>query len=66
MKQVYSISEVARILRVPPHKITYQYSVGKLPEPDKVLGRRAYHWNDIVALGKHLGVEVEEGGRDAE
>jgi DNA-binding transcriptional MerR regulator len=60
MEKVYSLGEVARILGVLSHRITYLHSVGKAPEPERVFGNRAYCWSDIVALGKQLGVATAE------
>lgn len=59
----YSLGEVARLLKVPPHRITYLHSVGKSPEPERIFGNRAYQWDQILALARQLGVEIEEGGR---
>ena len=59
MEKFYSLGEVARILGLPPHRVTYLHSVGKAPEPERVFNTRAYRWSEIVALSKQLGVEVD-------
>jgi DNA-binding transcriptional MerR regulator len=61
MEKVYSLGEVARIVGLPPHRITYLHSAGKAPEPERIFNTRAYRWSDIVALGKQLGVDVAGG-----
>ena len=60
MKKFYSLGEVARILGLPPHRVTYLHSAGKAPEPERVFNIRAYRWSEIVALAKQLGVQVNK------
>ena len=57
MANLYSISEVARLLDVQPYQITYAHCTNKVPEPRRVCGRRAYLRADLIALARHFNVE---------
>lgn len=64
MKQFYSTGEVAKLLGIPIHRISYGHSTGHFPEPTRVFGKRAYRWAEIRTLANHFGVEVnDEPGR---
>lgn len=58
MATYFSLGEAARMLGVPPYKITYGHAVGKLPEPARLLGKRAYRQNDLAALARYFGVHL--------
>ena len=60
MTTYFSIGEVADILQLPSNRIIYTHTSKKIPEPDRVLGRRAYKWQDIKNLGRHFGVAIPE------
>lgn len=51
----YLLNEVARILDVPPHRVTYPLITHKLPEPQRIGGRRVFSWADIERLAEALG-----------
>lgn len=54
----FSLSEVARRLAVMPYRITYLHATGKLPEPERFLGKRAYTEADIRGIATHFGIEI--------
>ena len=56
-EQLFLISDVARQLNVPPHRVAYLFMTRKLPEPRLRLGnRRVFTPEDVrrvaVALGR--------------
>ena len=57
--RIYSLGEAARLLGVPSHRLTYTHTSGKVPEPERVLGKRAYRAEDIRALAVHFGIEMD-------
>ena len=59
--KLFSIREVARILRVQPYQIAYVLTIGKVPEPQLRLGnRRAFAKEDIQRLAAEFGVELPD------
>ena len=60
MTNLYSISEAARLLDVQPYRITYAHSTKKVPEPNRVFGKRAYRWSDLITLARHFNVELTD------
>ena len=60
MTRFLSLGEAARLLGVPPHRITYAHSVGSVAEPERVMGKRAYCQGDLARLAKHFGVRLFE------
>jgi hypothetical protein len=61
------LSETARLLGVPQNRIVYAFSSGKVQEPKRVLGRRAFGKKDIERLAKHFGIVLPESdaGKEA-
>ncbi|MHB0959275.1 MAG: hypothetical protein ACYC0X_23610 [Pirellulaceae bacterium] len=59
MEQYYSLGEVARFLDVAPYRIVYLHTAGKLPEPQRLFGRRAYNWSDVVGMAEHFDVDLK-------
>jgi len=70
MKRLFSTGDVAKLLGIPIHRISYAHTTGQLPEPTRVFGKRAYRWNEIRTLAGHFGVKVDDepgrGGRGEE
>ena len=61
------MSEVARRLGVMPYRIAYLHTTGKLPEPERFLGKRAYSEADVQFIAAHFGIETgEEPGKGEE
>ena len=55
-QQLFLISDVSRMLGVPAHRVAYQYSTRKLPEPALKLGnRRVFTLADVQKVAKALG-----------
>jgi DNA-binding transcriptional MerR regulator len=65
--KLLSTGETARLIGVPAHKITYAFSSNRLPEPRRVLGRRAFGKRDIERLAKHFGIVLpgSDAGKEA-
>jgi DNA-binding transcriptional MerR regulator len=60
-QQLFLISDVARQLNVPPHRIAYLFMTRKLPEPQLRLGnRRIFTLEDVRKVAKALGKKEEE------
>jgi len=49
-EELFLISDVARRLDVPPHRITYLFLTRKLPEPKLRLGNRRMFTNDEARM----------------
>ena len=68
MNKYYSSGEVARLLGVQGYRISYAHTTGQIPEPVRLLGKRAYRWTDLRALAEHFDVELKaapcEPGRE--
>ena len=61
---LYTISEVARMLKKQPYQIVYVLGTGKVPEPKVRIGnRRAFDGGDIKRLQHHF-CRNGKGGRD--
>jgi hypothetical protein len=59
MTELFSMKDVARILRVQPYQIAYLLNTNRVPEPQVRLGtRRAFSAADIQRLAERLNVEV--------
>jgi hypothetical protein len=56
----YSTGEAARLLGVPSHRLVYAIAGGKVREPRRLLGKRAFRWPDLVALASHFGVSLTQ------
>lgn len=58
-QQLFLISDVARMLGVPPHRVAYQFMTRKLPEPSLKLGnRRVFTLADVQRVAKALGRNI--------
>lgn len=53
--QYFSLSDVARILGVRAHRISYQFMSQQLPEPQRLGGRRMFKWDEIIQIAEKLG-----------
>jgi hypothetical protein len=58
--ELFSLSEVAKRLGVMPYRNAYLHTTGKLPEPVRFLGKRAYSEADIRVIASHFGIETGE------
>ena len=59
-KQLYSITDLAKVIGVAEHRIAYAHRCGKLDEPKlKVAGKRIYSDADVERVAKHFDVDLE-------
>lgn len=59
-KQHFSTTDLAKLIGVAEHRITYAHRCGKLPEPEvKVAGKRIYTQADVKRVAKYFGVNLE-------
>ncbi len=59
MKTIFSTGEAARLLGVKPYRIEYALATGQIPEPNRVFGKRAYQWSELLALAEHFEVKIK-------
>jgi len=59
-KQMMSLKDVAARLKTPPYRIVYLLTTGKVPEPNRVGGKRLFSTEDLHRIAKALGIEVAE------
>ena len=64
MSTHYTLTEVARMLGLKYFVLSYQHRIGKLAEPIKAGGRRAYSHEDIRRVAAHFGVPAPDLERD--
>ena len=64
MSDYYTLTEVAHQLGLKYYRIAYQHKVGKLAEPLKAGGRRAYGPDDVMRVAEHFGVPATGPGRE--
>jgi hypothetical protein len=64
MNTHYTLTEVAQHLGLKYYRIAYQHKVGKLAEPLKAGGRRAYGPDDVRRVAEHFGVPAPGPGRE--
>ena len=69
-KQLLSLKDVASRLKSQPYRIIYLLTTGKVPEPNRVGGKRVFDTDDLNRIAKALGVEsiseplAAQGGSD--
>ena len=64
MNNYYTLTEVARMLGIKYFVLSYQHRIGKLSEPIKAGGRRAYSHEDIRRVAAHFGLPAPDLERD--
>ena len=58
MDKLFSTVELARVLGIQEHRITYAIRAGFVPEPSyKVANKRVFTWEDLLNVAEHFGVE---------
>lgn len=60
MDTLFSTGEVSRMLGVPAYRISYAHSTGRVREPEKIWGKRAYRKSDLSALALHFNIQLIE------
>lgn len=64
---LYTITQAAKLLGVPEHKIHYGHRSGKLDDATwRFAGRRAYSTSDMKRLAEFFNVDVPESVIEAE
>ena len=53
------LTQVARLLKVRPHRITYAIHTGHVPEPARIANKRIFQAEDIERLAAYFG---QQGG----
>lgn len=53
--RLYSTGEVARLLGVKSHRITYAITNGMVPEPGRFCGKRLFASEDVERLANYFG-----------
>ncbi len=66
-EELYSTGEVAKLLGVKPHQISYAIANGLIPEPGRFCGKRAFQERDVHRIAEFFGVKTapkrtQEGG----
>lgn len=61
MKQLFTISDVAKQLNVPHHRIVYLIQRGRVPEPFRLSGRRIFTQRDVDHIAAQLNQPHEAG-----
>jgi len=59
-KQLMSLKDVAARLGTQPYRIVYLLTTGKVPEPNRVGGKRLFSTDDLNKIAKELGVVANE------
>ena len=68
-KQLFSLGDVAQLLRTTPYKIHYLLATGQIPEPRLRVGsRRIWTADEVVPISEKLSAEkaVELQRRDGD
>jgi DNA-binding transcriptional MerR regulator len=60
MDTLVSTGQASKMLGVPTYKITYAHATGKVREPSRIFGKRAYRKSDLSALAEHFKVQLIE------
>lgn len=64
-EELFLISDVARRLNVPPHRVAYLYLTRKLPEPKLRLGnRRVFTTGEAKRAAKALNLSWDAEGEE--
>jgi hypothetical protein len=65
-KEHYLLNEVARRLRVRPHKVVYAITSGQVEDVAlRIGGRRIFRPGDIQRLARHFGVKLKNEDKEA-
>jgi hypothetical protein len=64
MSDYFTLTEVDHHLGLKYYRIAYQHKVGKLAEPLKPGGRRAYGPDDVKRVAEHFDVPATGPGRE--
>jgi hypothetical protein len=60
-RKFFVLGEVAKLLVIKPHKITYALTSGHVPEPEMRLGnKRVFATEDVERIARHLRVAMPQ------
>jgi len=63
-QQHFLLNEVARLVGVKAHKISYAIGNGYLPEPpERINNKRIFTPTDIAEIGEYFRSKARKGGR---
>ena len=61
MDRLFSIRDCGRLIGIAPHRIAYEHTQDRLPEPKlRVANKRIYTMEDCLRVAKHFGVKIHE------
>jgi hypothetical protein len=67
MTQLYSLGDVARLLSIPQHRISYAISNQMVAESAmRVAGKRVFTDKDLVRIASYFGVQVTESKNEVQ
>lgn len=59
-QKLYSTVDLARLLGVAEHRLSYALRVGKVPEPNlKVAGKRLFTQEEARRISEYFGVDIK-------
>ncbi len=62
MQQLLSVGQVARLLGIPPHRLSYAHASLALAEPElRIMNKRMYTTDDVNRVAEHFGVVLASG-----
>ncbi len=59
-KKLHSIADVGRLLDVQEYRIEYAHRTGKVPDVERVGGKRIYREADLRRIAKHFDIDLNE------
>jgi len=59
MSELFTTSQVAKLLAIKPYQLTYALSIGVVDEPQRLSGRRLFSTKDIERLRQHFSSKGE-------
>ncbi|NQV25030.1 MAG: MerR family transcriptional regulator [Rhodopirellula sp.] len=59
MSELFTTSQVAKLLAIKSYQLTYALSLGIVPEPQRLSGRRLFSQQDIERLRQHFSSKGE-------
>ena len=66
MPQTMSMQDCARLLQIQSYRIQYAYAHNRVPEPQRIGGRRMFTPEDLQKLAMHFGVTLPAAKAGAE
>jgi hypothetical protein len=54
------LGQVAKLLKIPPHRITYLFVAGKIQDVPTMGNRRVFSLADVRRVADALGVKLDE------